>query len=173
MYLQTIGNEDEKPKFQQIYEAYSQLMYYIAFRRTGNVHDAEDIVQQAFMKIAENIEKLDPPCPKTKQFVVIIVENLTINLYRYQSRRPAVPYEDAMEHSLASVSPPEGESLLTQCILKLPQQQRTVIWLKYVYGYSLREIAKLLELPPETVKKQDQRGKKLLEKLYREGGGSL
>lgn len=158
-------------RFQQIYQTYGQLMYYVAFQRVGNAHDTEDVVQQAFVKIAENIGNIEPPCPKTKRFVVIVVENLCNNLYRYQDRRPSVSYEDAAEFYLAAE--PEEENLLARCILKLPQQQRMVIWLKYVYGYSLREIAKIMDIPLGTAQKIDQRGKKQLEKIYREEGGTL
>lgn len=170
-YVESIPEEAGKSKFQQIYEAYSQLMYYVALQRTGNPNDAEDIVQQAFVKIAENIRNLEPPCPKTKRFVVIVVENLSSNLYHYGDRRPTVPYEDAAENYLAAE--PEEENLLARCILKLPEQQRMVIWLKYVYGYSLREVAKLMDIPLGTAQKIDQRGKKQLEKLYRKEGGML
>lgn len=62
---------------------------------------------------------------------------------------------------------------LTDCILKLPKQQRTVILLKYQHGYSLREIAKLLDISLAWAQKIDQRAKKKLEELYQQGGGSL
>ena len=57
--------------------------------------------------------------------------------------------------------------------MKLPEQQQMVIWLKYVYGYNLREIAKLLGISLAWAQKIDQRAKKKLEALYREGGGTF
>lgn len=48
-----------------------------------------------------------------------------------------------------------------------------VIWLKYVYGYNLREISKLLDISLIWAQKIDQRAKKKLKQLYREGGGNL
>ena len=60
-----------------------------------------------------------------------------------------------------------------ECILKLPAQQRTVILLKYKYGYSLREIATMLKISLTWAQKIDQRAKKKLEELYKEGGGNL
>ena len=55
----------------------------------------------------------------------------------------------------------------------IPEQQRTVIWLKYHHGYTLREIAKLMDISLAWAQKIDPRAKKKLEELYREGGGTL
>ena len=48
-----------------------------------------------------------------------------------------------------------------------------MIWLKYYHGYTLREIAKLMDISLAWAQKIDQRAKKKLEELYREGGGTL
>ena len=48
-----------------------------------------------------------------------------------------------------------------------------VIWLKYYHGYSLREIAKMLDMTLPAVQKTDQRAKKKLEELYLAEGGTL
>ena len=65
------------------------------------------------------------------------------------------------------------DDLLTEAILKLPEQQRHVIWLKYYHGYSLREISKMLGITLSWAQKIDQRAKKQLEILYKEGGGEF
>lgn len=75
IYLQVIETEEDKSKFEDIYREYRGLMYYIAYRRLHHEQDAEDAVHHAFMKIAENITAIDPVSPKTKQFVVTIVDN--------------------------------------------------------------------------------------------------
>lgn len=58
--------------------------------------------------------------------------------------------------------PPDSGNLLSQCILKLPALQRQVIWLKYVDGYTLREIADMLNISLARAQKIDQRAKKQL-----------
>lgn len=65
------------------------------------------------------------------------------------------------------------DDLLTEAILKLPEQQRHVIWLKYYHGYNLREISKMLGITLSWAQKIDQRAKKQLEMLYKEGGGEF
>ena len=170
IYLQIIETEEERSKFEQLYEAYRGLLYRVAFARLRNAQDAEDAVSYAFVKIAENIKKIEPVSPKTKQFVVTIVDHRATDLLRARGRHPESPYLDALAEQAAQ---PVGEDLLTQCIFQLPEQQRTVIWLKYHHGYTLREIAKLMDISLAWAQKIDPRAKKKLEELYREGGGTL
>ena len=171
IYIQMIETDEDKSKFETIYETYRGLMYHVAFKRMNHVQDAEDVVHHVFMKIAENIKKVEPVSPKTKQLVVIMVCNRVTDVFRSRNKHPTINYDDELlgdtQYEL------EGEDLLTKCIMQLPEQQRMVIWLKYVYGYSLREISKLLGISLVWAQKIDQRAKKKIEKLYQEGGGSI
>ena len=171
IYIQMIETAEEQSKFEEIYKAYRGLMYHVAFQRMQNVQDAEDVVQHVFIKIAENIEKIEPVSPKTKQLVVTMVNNRVTDVFRIRKKHPVTNYQD--ELSNRPIPELEGEDLLTQCILQLPEQQRMVIWLKYVYGYNLREISKLLDISLIWAQKIDQRAKNKLKQLYREGGGNL
>ncbi len=172
IYLQTIETDEEKSKFEDIYRTYRGLMYYVAFERMHHEQDAEDAVHHVFMKIAENIKIIEPVSPRTKQLVVTMVNNHVTDVFRSRGRHPTAAFDDESLSRL-STNTLEGEDLLTECILKLPEQQRMVIWLKYVHGYNLHEIAKLLGISLSWAQKIDQRAKKKLEALYREGGGTL
>lgn len=171
VYLQIIETDEDKSKFEEIYQKYRNLMYYIAYKRMQHEQDAEDVVHHVFTKIAENIKVIEPASPKTKQLVVTMVDNRATDVFRVRSRHATVMYDDELKNNF--VAEIECEDLLTECILKLPEQQRIVIWMKYKQGYSLREIAKLLGISLVWAQKIDQRAKKKLEELYLEGGGSL
>lgn len=171
IYLQTIETDEDKSKFEDIYRAYRGLMYHVAFTRMQHPQDTEDVVHHVFMKIAENIKKVEPVSPKTKQFIVTMVDNRATDVLRVKSRHPNCAYNDDI--SIAESVDLESADLLSECILKLPEQQRTVILLKYKHGYSLREISKMLDISLAWAQKIDQRAKKKLEQLYQEGGGSL
>ena len=146
-------------------------MYYVAYKRMQHEQDAEDVVHHVFVKIAENIKNIEPVSPKTKQLIVTMVDNRATDVFRVRGKHPVVMYDDELKNS--SVTENECEDLLTECILKLPEQQRMVIWMKYKQGYSLREIAKVLDISLVWAQKNDQRAKKKLEELYLEGGGIL
>ena len=171
VYLQLIETEEDKSKFEAIYNEYRYLMQFLANRRLHNEQDAEDAVHQVFVKIAEKIDSIEPVCPKTKRLVVLMFENTVTDMLRKRGRHPGVEYRD---EDLAVPAPePEEKDLLDGCIRKLPEQQRTVIWLKYYDGYSLREIAGFLGISLAWAQKLDQRAKKRLAELYREEGGEL
>lgn len=171
VYLQMIETNEDKSKFEEIYQEYRNLMYYVAYKRMQHEQDAEDVVHHVFVKIAENIKHIEPVSPKTKQLIVTMVDNRVTDIFRVRGRHPVVMYNDELKNS--PVIGNEGEDLLTECILKLPEQQRMVIWMKYGQGYSLREIAKMLGISLVWAQKIDQRAKKKLEDLYLEGGGVL
>ena len=171
IYLQLIETEEDKSKFEEIYTEYRNLMHYLAYKRLHNRQDAEDAVHQVFVKIAENIKTIEPISPKTKRLVVVMIENIVTDMLRKRGRHPN---EEYWEKDLSIPAPELSEKdLLDACMWKLPEQQRLVIWLKYHDGYNLREIAGMLGITLVWAQKLDQRAKKRLLELYREGGGDL
>lgn len=170
IYLQMIETPQDKSKFEAIYEEYYGLMYHTAYKYLKHEQDAEDAVHHAFVKIAENIKIVEPVSPKTKQFVVTIVENRVIDIFRVRSKHPEVAF---MEELYIVPEQPENDNYLKQCIRQLPTIQRQVIWLKYYYGYNLHEIAKMLDISLSWAQKIDQRAKKKLREIYAEGGQYL
>lgn len=143
-------------------------MFYVANQILRNDQDAEDAVHDAFLAIAENIKKFSRlERHKTKAFVVTIVENKAIDLYRRKARRA----EGALVEETLGVSPgPEEGSALTQCILRLPGRYREFLRLKYQMGYSTREIAALMGLSWPAARKLEQRAKDKLRQLCEEEG---
>ena len=168
IYLQMIDEPQDRHKFVKIYEAYVKLMFYVANQILHNSHDAEDAVQQAFISIAKNMKNIsEVECPKTKGYVVTIVENKAIDLLRAKARRGEIELnEDTGGLSIEYT----GDNSLAACILKLPVRYREVILLKYEQGYSTREIAKILKLTESNAGKLLQRAKNKLEELCREEG---
>ena len=171
IYLQMIEGEADRSKFLEIYLKYRELLFYLARRRLENEQDAEDAVHQVYVKAAEHIRHIRPPCPETKRYLVVTLENTVTDMLRKRSRVVELEYTEA--GPAGSVPPTEGGSLLEDCVLRLPEKQRAVIWLKYDQGYSLRETAQILGISLAAAQKLDQRAKARLRELYLEGGGSL
>lgn len=171
VYLQMIETDEDKSKFEQIYKEYRGLMYHVAYTRLHHAEDAEDAVHHAFVKIAENIKRIDPVSPRTKQLVVTIVDNRVTDLLRARGRHSEPECIDDFANMLSEEQ--DGENFLAECIFKLPDLQRQIIWLKYNHGYTLREIAKMMGISLAWAQKIEQRAKKKLKELYEKGGDTL
>ena len=165
VYLQMIETEEDSSKFEAIYREYRDLLLFLADRRLRNPQDAEDAVHEVFVKLAENIRRIEPVSARTKRLVTVMLENTMTDLLRRKSRHPDTELADEPEQP----GPEEEGSLLEDCILRLPERQRAVIWLKYDQGHSLREVAKLLGISLANAQKLDQRAKKKLEAYYWKG----
>lgn len=163
--LQMIGTDEERTKFEQIYERYFGLMFHIAYQILGHYQDSEDAVHQAFVSIAENIIKAPDPA-RAKGYVSIIVERKAIDMLRKRKRHTVTTLDDDLPGVEVKY---DGDDFLMTCIFELTPLQRQVIWLKYHYGYDLHEIAKMLDISLPWAIQVDQRAKKKLKKLYEEG----
>lgn len=168
IYLQMIESPEEQSKFEKIYYTYRDLMFYIAHGILHNDHDAEDAVHNAFVAIAENIQKIeDSVCPKTKSYIVIVLESKAIDIYRRRQRHPEINYTD--ENIGLQVDYSQSHAI-TRCFSILPPQYKHVLLLKYRHGYDNREIAQLLKLSETNVAKLVYRAKIKLDKLCKEEG---
>jgi RNA polymerase sigma-70 factor (ECF subfamily) len=166
VYLQMIESDADKNQFEQVYLQYRGLMFYVANRILKNEQDAEDAVHQAFVKIAENIEKIsEPVCPKTRALVVTIVERTAIDLYRKRRRRGTVEFNE--ETVGLQIELPDATGL-PAAVARLPARYRQVILLKYDNGYRNEEIAQILGLKSANVQKLIQRAKAKLKEMLEE-----
>ena len=168
VYLQMIDSHEDRSKFEILYLEYRDVMYSIAHNILHNEHDAEDAVHHAFLKIAENIHKVgDPKCPKTRGYIVTIVENRSIDIYRAKQAHPMLPYND---ETVGIEVEYNGSNGLAVCISKLSSRQRSVIVLKYHHGHDLKTIAKMLGITYTNVLKIEYRAKEKLKALCEEAG---
>lgn len=118
IYLQTIDTAEDRSKFEQLYEQYKQLMFYTAFQILKRPQDAEDAVHLAFLSIAENISRIsDLDCPKTRAYIVTIVERKAIDMLRAERRHPSVPLDESINGVSVEYG---GDSALAKAILELP-----------------------------------------------------
>lgn len=171
-YLTLIDTEEEKRKFVYLYENYKQTMYYTAYQILHNVHAAEDAVHQAFLRVIDHLEQVDVKNEqKTKGFLVTITQHIAIDSYRRQKREHTAYDEEQMEIPVPDLAEIHTDAeLIIQTILRLPSDDSIVLRLKYVHGYQGREIAQLLGISEEAVRKRISRAKKRLAKRLEDEG---
>lgn len=172
LYLALIDTPEDKGKFEKIYDTYEQTMFYVANRILKDIHLSEDAVHQAFLRIIDNLDKIEEiNCHKTKGFIVIITENIAIDLYRKRKREACISFDEIEIYVEDTANTaPMFENEIEQAIAKLPVNYLTVFKLKYSHGYSDKEISELLHITEANVRKRIERGKKkLTEILSKEG----
>ncbi|MEF9921453.1 MAG: sigma-70 family RNA polymerase sigma factor [Anaerovoracaceae bacterium] len=171
-YLAMIDTEEDKRKFERIYLAYKQTMYYAANRILKNTHTSEDAVHQAFIRIINHLEKINEnECHKTRAFLVVITEHIAIDIYRKQKKESTLSY-DELEIYVADthVESYEETDELTAVFEKLPVNYSTVLRLKFSQGYSDSVISEILNITEENVRKRISRAKKKLAQLLQKEG---
>lgn len=170
--------KDIASKLEALFKKYNRLMYTIAFRILNDHQLAQDAVQMSFIKIMNNIKKINEiDSNKTKIYVVIICRNVSINLYNKRKRNDPIALED-IDESLAdnannideNIINMEKVSELKEKTNMLNQSYADIIALKYVLGYSEKEIAKMLDISEENVRVRLHRAKNTLIKLLRNEG---
>lgn len=162
IYLQMIESEEDKSKFEAIYNQYRQLMFTVAFKILNNQYDAEDAVHQAFVSLIDNLDKVkEVDCPKTKSYVVIITENKAIDIIR--SRKHMIG-EELNESLLGIQIPLPGDGGLADAMAKLPARYREVLLLRFDNGYSTKELAKMMNMTEGSMQKLIWRAKDALKK---------
>ncbi len=163
IYLQMIDVPEEKSKFEELYTLYRGLMFYVANKILHNAEDAEDAVHQAFLSIIKNLNKIsEVECKKTRSYVVIIVERKAIDMLRAKSRASETAYED----EIGGIEfPMPGGNGLAEAMSQLPARYREVLFLRYVHGYSSREIADMLDMKTGAVQTLIWRAKNRLKEI--------
>lgn len=165
--LNTVPLEsDEQEKFEKIYYKYRNTLFSCAFSIVLNRHDAEDVLHTAFVKIAQNIKKIeDINSKQTASFLIIITKNTALDFLRtdhknaQESISEDVAYsQDLLEQLLSCL---EYQKIVT-VIKELKPPYNEVLYLHFVNDLSIRQTAKLLNRKEKTVKMQLVRGKKIL-----------
>lgn len=169
LYFSLIDDDSEEQKFEDVYFKYRNLMYYVAYNILKDRQDAEDAVQTAFIRIANNIKQINEKNRhKTKAFVVIVTERIAINMYNKQKRTNHVPYDD-VSYNISNEETLEDMVIdnmhyneVLSRIAKLPIKYSEALTLKYVYELSGKEIAEIVNISHGAVRKRIQRGLDIL-----------
>ena len=167
VYLSLIESDEDKSKFEKIYERYKGLMFYTAMQILNHKQDAEDAVHQAFVSIIENLDKIsEPECPKTRAYVVIIAERKALDIIRRKSKISHLEFDESM---FGTETPLLETNELADAILQLPATYREIVLLRYHYNYTTKEIAKMLGLTGSATQKALWRAKTMLNRVLNGG----
>ncbi len=171
----------DQEQFAELAMPYMDALYSAALRMTRNPSDAEDLVQETYLRAYRGFPGFQEGT-NLKAWLYKILTNTFINIYRAKKRRPEqVDLDDTEDfylyrrlgglEAVESQRTPESEVLdqMPEAVVKealeaLPEQFRMAVLLADVEGFSYKEIAEITEVPIGTVMSRLHRGRKQLQK---------
>jgi RNA polymerase sigma factor (sigma-70 family) len=149
-----------------LFERYSGLMLSVCRRYTRHEMEAEDILQDALIKVFKNIEKFKFE-GSFEGWVRRIVVNTALKNYKKSSvQKEQIGLESYQEGSMEPKAIANlGEEELMNLIAKMPDGYRIVFNLYIIEGYSHREIAERLEIKESTSRSQLVKARRLLQEM--------
>jgi len=185
--LAKLSRGGDRRAFAELVELYKDKLYHLAYRMLNQSHEAEDIVQETFLRVYTNLHRYDET-QKFSTWIYRIATNLCID--RLRKRKPNYSLDAEMPegegadwYSLlpSDQATPESEVVLSEmqehiraAIDTLPEKYKSVVILRYLHDMSLQEIGDVLGMPVTTVKTRVHRGREFLrKKLEPEYGNQL
>jgi RNA polymerase sigma-70 factor (ECF subfamily) len=166
----------ESDSFRALVEEHSPMVFRLAFRMTGNASDAEDVVQETFLKAHRSLGGFDERA-RFGTWVYRIAVNAAIDLIRRRGRgtvvRPAGEDDPPVVETLASKDPqPDRVAMSGQiqrdvaaALTQLSERERAAFVLRHLEGMPIERIAEVLKIGPNAVKQTVFRA---VQKLRRE-----
>lgn len=169
--------EGHAEAFEQLVEVYERPGIATAYRLLGNSHDAQEVVQEAFLRAFRSLERLKEPS-RFGPWFLRIVSNLSLNARRSRRSGSTVTLDEQWgtdgatnthgETAVTTFGPDrgaEGKELgkaLEAALAALPEKQRLALVLFTIEGWAQKDIAALLECSLENVKWYVFQGRKRL-----------
>lgn len=154
-----------RKEYNQAVEKYSGRLYGFIVRTTWNEQNARDLVQDTFLKLWENREKVVHE--KVKSWLFTVAHNLTINFVKKYSRQDYV--EDyRLERGENQNKRFEHQDVINQCLLQLSPLQKNIILLRDLEGYNYKEIGEILNLNESQVKVYLFRARKKMKDIIKD-----
>jgi len=163
----------DKHAYEELVYAYQGIAFRTAYVLAGNAADAEEAAQDGFVKAWRALGRFRDGAP-FRPWLLQIVANEARNRRRSAGRRAHLALRAATEHPSGDAAPsPEAALLSAQqregllaAVNELPEDQRSVITLRYFVGLSEQEVADALDLPTGTIKSRTSRALERLRESY-------
>ncbi len=155
--LQT-GQTPVSNDLESLFATYGDMIYRLALVRTRSAADAEDVVQEVFLRCLRSKPSFES-AEHQKAWLLKVTLNCSKSILGSAFRRHSVPENAAGE---IAVDAEEADSTVYDAVMRLPEKYRTAIHLYYYESYSVKEIAKIMRTTESTVKSWLHRARGLL-----------
>ena len=139
-------------------KTYSKSILNAAYSLLGSVPDAEDAVQDAFVKYIQKAPDFKD-ADHEKAWLLRVTINISKNMLKSKGRKN-LPIQEDIPYK-------QNNNEVLQCVMSLEEKYRTIIHLYYYEDYSIKEIASILSLPRATVGTRLSRGRNILKTMLK------
>jgi len=181
--LAKLARNGDRRAFAELVELYKDKIYHLAYRMLGNRQEAEDIVQETFMRLYSNLHRYDDT-QKFSTWIFRIGTNLCIDRLRKRKLTYSLDAEvtdgegnDYYAMMSSDEHTPEKQVIVSETqrhirkvIDDMPEKYKSIIVLRYLQDLSLQEISDVLDLPITTIKTRLHRGREYLRKKLEASG---
>lgn len=140
----------------RILQIHGNMLYRTAYLLLGNPHDVQDILQEVLLRYMEKSPAFTSD-DHEKAWLLRVTSNCCKDCLRFRKRHVYIEPEQISEY----LSAPEDKQLVQE-LYTLPAKWKSVLLLHYFEGYSVKEIAKILNLSENAAKKRLQRARDAL-----------
>jgi RNA polymerase sigma-70 factor (ECF subfamily) len=156
---------DGIPTWEEVARDHGRFLYSVAFRLAGNDDDAQDLVQEALLRVRKGLERYEPG--SLEGWLARIVTNIFLDEVRRKQRRPTDALPDDPDRVVppspaADVSSRRLSEAVQAALASLPPEFRVPVVLCDVADQSYEQIAIALDIPVGTVRSRIHRGRRLL-----------
>lgn len=175
--LAKLARNGDRDAFRELVRLYKDKIYHLAYRMLNNAQEAEDVVQDTFLRVYTNLDRYDDT-HKFSTWIYRIGTNLCIDRLRKRKGTLSLDAENPEGegidgHDMLSSPEPlpeqqlilsETQQVIRDAIDKLPAKYKTIVILRYLHDMSLQEISDVLNMPITTIKTRVHRGREALRK---------
>ncbi len=143
-------------EIRDLVEHYGTMIFRVAFCILCDKEDAEDAVQETLLKYMTKSPEFNDE-EHRKAWLIKVAANISKNMFKLRIRRNSISLEEVKNIGIS-----ENDLNVFDSIMNLPKKHKIVLMLHYAEGYKCREIAEIIGISEDAVKKRLQKGRELL-----------
>lgn len=155
-----LARDGDSEAFRSLVERHSRVVFRVAFRMTGNAADAEDVVQETFLRAYRQLGRFESRA-NFGTWVYRIAVNCAIDYMRARPKRESAEDDDVLERAAGGTRQPGAEQLVLAgeigarvqaALSRLSDMERAAFVMRHYQGFSIEEIGRALGLKTNAAK---------------------
>ncbi len=150
-----------------LYERYYEMIWRICLMQFGNSHDAYDATQETFIRLMDYSKSFRSEEHK-KAWLIRVAINYCKDVMKSSHRKREIALETNKPPEAGKV--PDEYADVYETMMELPNEYRTILYLYFYEGYTLKEIAGMMKMNPSTLRSRFAKAKELMREYLEEEG---